>query len=145
MRSYIYKCIPCARQRAQRAHQLMGQLPEPRVTPSPTFTHTGVDYAGPITLKTWKGRGAKTSKGRICALVCLATSAVHLEAVTDYSAEGFIAAFRRFIGRRGLCRILYSDCGTNFLGAAAEITHLFTQGTQEFTKLMHSFNNDKIT
>ncbi|RLU26191.1 hypothetical protein DMN91_002357 [Ooceraea biroi] len=63
VKSHILRCVVCARQRGIRAHQLMGQLPLARVTPSRAFTHTGIDYAGPFTLKTWKGRGAKTQKG----------------------------------------------------------------------------------
>ncbi|XP_071578843.1 uncharacterized protein [Temnothorax nylanderi] len=63
VKSHILRCVVCARQRGIRAHQLMGQLPLSRVTPSRPFAHTGVDYAGPLTIKTWKGRGAKTYKG----------------------------------------------------------------------------------
>ncbi|XP_044586043.1 uncharacterized protein LOC123266074 [Cotesia glomerata] len=48
VRSYILKCLVCARHRGIRAQQLMGQLPAQRVTPSPPFSHTGVDYAGPV-------------------------------------------------------------------------------------------------
>ncbi|XP_057340571.1 uncharacterized protein LOC130677734 [Microplitis mediator] len=127
VRSIILKCIKCARHRADRAQQLMGQLPVSRVTPSPAFTHTGVDYAGPITLKNWRHRGAKTYKGWICVFVCLSTSAVHLEVVSDYSSSGFIAALRRFISRRGICTALYSDCGTTFKGAETDLNRLFTQ------------------
>ncbi|RLU16083.1 hypothetical protein DMN91_011841 [Ooceraea biroi] len=66
VKSHILRCVVCARQREIRAHQLMGQLPLARVTPSCAFIHTGIDYAGPLTFKTWKGRGAKTHKGWIC-------------------------------------------------------------------------------
>ncbi|XP_018357092.1 PREDICTED: uncharacterized protein LOC108757178 [Trachymyrmex septentrionalis] len=89
VKSHVLRCVVCARQREVRAHQLMGQLPLPRVTPTRAFTHTSIDYAGPLTLKTWKGRGAKTHKGWICVFVCLTTFAVHLEVVSDYSTDGF--------------------------------------------------------
>lgn len=109
----------------------MGQLPLTRVTPSRAFTHTGLDYAGPLTLKTWKGRGAKTQKAWICIFVCLTTSAVHLEVVSDYSTDGFIATYKQFISRRGIPHSLYSDCGTNFLGADKSLQKLFTQSSRE--------------
>ncbi|XP_036148428.1 uncharacterized protein LOC118647494 [Monomorium pharaonis] len=32
----------------------MGQLPLSRITPSHPFTHTGVNYAGPLIIKIWK-------------------------------------------------------------------------------------------
>ncbi|XP_046746410.1 uncharacterized protein LOC124411360 [Diprion similis] len=69
VKSHILRCVVCARQRGIRAHQLMGQLPLARVTPSRPFSHTGIDYAGPLTLKTWKGRCSKTYKGWICVFV----------------------------------------------------------------------------
>ncbi|XP_044767196.1 uncharacterized protein LOC123323088 [Coccinella septempunctata] len=109
----------------------MGQLPEPRVRPSRPFLHTGVDYAGPLTLKAWKGRGAKTHKSWVCVFVCFATSAVHLEAVSDYTTESFIAAFRRFTARRGICETLYSDCGTNFMGADATLKTMFSKASSQ--------------
>ncbi|GIZ02399.1 reverse transcriptase [Caerostris extrusa] len=45
------------------------------------------------------------------------TRAIHLELVTDLSADAFIAALKRFISRRGKCSDIYSDCGSNFVGA----------------------------
>ncbi|XP_008557268.2 uncharacterized protein LOC103578094 [Microplitis demolitor] len=145
VRSVILKCIKCARHRADRAQQLMGQLPVSRVTPSSAFTHTGVDYAGPITLKNWRHRGAKTYKGWICVFVCLSTSAVHLEVVSDYSSSGFIAALRRLISRRGICTALYSDCGTTFKGAEKDLNRLFTQGTQESREILDDITVNSIT
>ncbi|XP_029163650.1 uncharacterized protein LOC114935056 [Nylanderia fulva] len=53
------------------------------------------------------------------------TRAVHLEAVSDLSTPAFIAAFRRFIARRGRCRLLLSDNATNFRGADAELRARF--------------------
>ncbi|XP_015122514.1 uncharacterized protein LOC107044942 [Diachasma alloeum] len=65
----------------------------------------------------------------------MATSALHLEAATDYSADGFIAAYRRFVSRRGRCKNLFSDCGTNFVGADKELKRLFSVGSKEFQRL----------
>ncbi|XP_015122864.1 uncharacterized protein LOC107045205 [Diachasma alloeum] len=83
VRSCILKCVECVRQRGVRAQQLMGQLPTSRLSPARAFSNTGVDYAGPVLIKTWKGRGHKTQKGWLVIFVCMATSALHLEAVTD--------------------------------------------------------------
>ncbi|XP_044594851.1 uncharacterized protein LOC123272215 [Cotesia glomerata] len=145
VRSHILKCLVCARHRGVRAQQLMGQLPAQRVTPSPPFSHTGVDYAGPVSIKSWTGRGSKVYKGWICVFVCLTTSAVHLDLVSDYSSSGFIAALRRFIHRRGVCTSLYSDCGTTFQGAYSEIKRLFVQGTQESRDLLDWATVHQIT
>ncbi|CAD6208875.1 GSCOCG00010698001-RA-CDS, partial [Cotesia congregata] len=86
----------------------MGQLPAARVQSTRAFLHTGLDYAGPITLKTFQGCGAKW--GWIAVFVCMFSSAVHLEQVTDYTASTFIAAYRRFTSRRGICYTIY--CST---------------------------------
>ncbi|XP_057329922.1 uncharacterized protein LOC130670526 [Microplitis mediator] len=88
VRSHILKCLVCARHRGVRAQQLMGQLPTQRVTPAPPFSHTGVDYAGPVSIKSWKGRGSRIYKGWICVFVCLTTSAVYVDLVSDYSSSG---------------------------------------------------------
>ncbi|XP_043501582.1 uncharacterized protein LOC122523761 [Polistes fuscatus] len=70
VKSHILRCVMCARHKGICAQQLMKQLPLARVIPSRPFSHTGIDYAGPLTLKTWRGRGAKTYKGWICVFVC---------------------------------------------------------------------------
>ncbi|XP_046145696.1 uncharacterized protein LOC123989024 [Osmia bicornis bicornis] len=120
----------------------MGQLPPARVTPSRTFLNTGVDYAGPVLLRTWKGRGAKTFNGWISLFVCFATSAVHLELVSDYSSDGFLAAYQRFISRRGICQTLFSDCGTNLQGVDAELRRLFSSASKELHELAGRLTNE---
>ncbi|XP_070517916.1 uncharacterized protein [Cardiocondyla obscurior] len=142
VRSYILKCVTCARYRGLRAQQQMGQLPAARVSPGRAFLNTGLDYAGPIQLKTWKGRAARTYKGYLAIFVCLATSALHIEVVTDYSTDAFIAAFKRFTGRRGICATLLSDCGTNFVGADAELRRMFDNSSEELHKLANLLAND---
>lgn len=117
IRRQIWKCVKCYRFRAERATQLMGSLPVPRVNFSRSFAHTGVDFAGPIDLRTAIGRGKSTYKGYFSIFICMATRAIHLEAVTGMSTDHFMAAFDRFVSRRGLPSDMYSDNGTNFVGA----------------------------
>lgn len=65
--------------------------------------------------------------------VCLVTKAIHLECVDDYSTAGYLAAFRRFVGRRGLPSDMYSDNGTNFQGADRELQRSFRTLLKEHT------------
>ncbi|KAK9510683.1 hypothetical protein O3M35_005419 [Rhynocoris fuscipes] len=51
--------------------------------------------------------------------------AIHLELVTDLTTESFIATLDRFIARRGLPQCIYSDRGTNFVGAARKLKELY--------------------
>lgn len=119
------QCVVCFKYKAQICQQLMGNLPSVRLHPTRAFKHSGLDYAGPINIKTSSLRTASTTKGYICLFICMCTKAIHLEAVTSLNVDSFLAAFRRFISRRGLCSDLYSDCGTNFVGANKELQVLY--------------------
>ena len=57
--------------------------------------------------------------------MCFATKAVHLELVSDFISEAFIAAFKRFISRRGRPAHLYSNNGTTFVDAHKQIQELY--------------------
>ncbi|XP_070167797.1 uncharacterized protein [Polyergus mexicanus] len=122
----------------------MGDLPRLRVMPARPFLSTGIDYAGPIQLRTTKGRGHCAYKAFIAVFVCLSTKAVHLEVVSDYSADAFLAALRRFTARRGLCRSLHSDCGTNFVGADAQLRAFFTANSPEQRKIADQLANERM-
>ncbi|XP_011858966.1 PREDICTED: uncharacterized protein LOC105556478 [Vollenhovia emeryi] len=121
VRRVLHGCIICFRTSAKNPHQLMGDLPECRVTPCRAFLNVGVDYGGPFNVKVSRN---KSSKAYLCLFVCLATRAVHLELVTDLSTAAFLNALRRFIARRGKCANIYSDNGSNFVGANNELKAL---------------------
>lgn len=129
---FVHKCITCYRQRASTKHQLMASLPAPRVQRSSRpFTHTGVDYCGPFEIRASKGRGIKTYKAYVAVFVCLMVKAIHVECVDGLTSDAFLAAFRRFVARRGMPSNMYSDNGTNFVGAANELEKQFNQITKE--------------
>ncbi|XP_076279061.1 uncharacterized protein LOC143208476 [Lasioglossum baleicum] len=127
VRRLIHKCVKCVRARATTAQQQMGDLPKVRVTPSRPFSHCGLDYAGPLQARVLSGRGYKSHKVYIALFICLATRAIHLELVLDYSTAAFLSAFDRFVSRRSLPSEMYSDNGTNFQGADKELSVAFQQ------------------
>jgi len=61
----------------------------------------------------------------IAIFVCFVTKAVHIEVVTTLTTKAFLAALRRFIARRGKPKIIYSDNGSKFQGAANELHALY--------------------
>ncbi|XP_046976652.1 uncharacterized protein LOC124542811 [Vanessa cardui] len=142
VKSYIYKCLICARYNAIPRTQLMGDLPKERVTPSRPFLHSGVDFAGPINVLMSKGRGAKTTKAYIAIFVCLSTKAIHLELAGDLTSETFIGAFKRFVSRRGKCTHLWSDQGRNFVGANKDLLTAWQEANLQFNKLAESLALD---
>lgn len=121
---YVRKCVTCVRHASKSNQPIMGQLPASRVTAGRPFRSCGVDYTGPISIRTSKGRGHRSIKGYICLFVCMTTRAIHLEAVTDMTSQAFLAAFKRMVARRGHVTDLWSDNGTNFVGAEKELRTL---------------------
>lgn len=102
----------------------MADLPSSRVHECRAFLRVGVDYAGPLQMRDIHLRKPRSYKVYLAIFVCFAVKAVHLELVSDLSTEAFLAAFDRFVARRGLPSDIYSDCGTNFVGAAKQLRQL---------------------
>lgn len=75
----------------------------------------------------------------------MVSKACHLELVGDLSTKKFILAMRRLIGRRGICKDVYCDRGTNFQGAKNELPRLFLQASSSVsTEISHLFASDGI-
>lgn len=146
VKGHTMKCIKCHRFKSTSNHQLMANLPSTRITPSRPFLHTGVDFTGQVEVKANKGRGIKTTKGYIALFVCLSTKAIHLELVSDLSSPTFIAALKRFCSRRGTPQHIYSDNGTNFVGAARLLQQQCREALQHYVtpELMTELANSNI-
>ena len=114
---------------------MLGQLPIERLTPDLVFDKVGVDYAGPFYVKYGHVRKPTVVKTYASVFVSLSVKAVHLELMLELTTEAFLACLRRFISRRGKPTLIWSDHGTNFVGAAREIKELIaflkTQRSQD--------------
>lgn len=134
IRNIIKKCIICVRNSPNLSTTLMADLPPMRVnTVKYAFQKCGVDYAGPFLYKEGQRKNARRLKCYIALFICLATKAVHIELAADLSAETYLSVFKRFISRRGRPTDMYSDNGSNFVGAKREIDELY-----------ELFNNDIV-
>lgn len=138
IRSQIFKCLRCFKLRPTNQAPLMGELPTSRVTPAKPFLSTGVDYGGPFTIKMLNFRFVKHIKVYICVFICMVTKAVHIEVATDLTTDAFLECLARFIARRGKCQDIYSDCGTNLVGANTELKRIVKSSIQ------NSDSNSKI-
>lgn len=138
-------CVICFKARPKTPDYLMGDLPKNRITPSPPFHNVGIDYAGPFLLKDRVTRNAKLVKGYICLFVCLVTKAIHLELVEDLSTDCFLAAFRRFISRRGRPLHVYSDNAKNFVGASNELKKFFKMIENNSETIQNELSKENIS
>ena len=130
VRRIIAKCVTCRHLRGRVGEQIMGNLPPDRTTEAPPFTYCGVDYFGPFIVRERR----KELKRYGVIFSCFASRAVHLEVATSLETDTFILALRRFIACRGNVRTIYSDNGTNFVGAENELR-----------RALQEFDNEKIT
>ncbi|XP_063533651.1 uncharacterized protein LOC134743949 [Cydia strobilella] len=112
-------CQVCKNARAKPSPPLMGQLPDMRVTPTGrAFTHTGLDYFGPMTVKI----GRRQEKRYGALFTCMTVRAIHIELASDLTTTSALMALRRFIARRGCPKTIWSDNATTFRGADRELT-----------------------
>jgi len=87
------------------------------------FSHTGVDFAGPLYASSVKQPGSQ-EKAYVCLFTCASTCAVNLELTHDMTVEGFLLALRRFAGHRGLPATLISDNAKAFKSCSKEVTRI---------------------
>jgi len=133
----IKSCVTYVRLSAVNPQPVMADLPPSRVVQCRPFSKVGIDFAGPLRMKEFKLQKAREYKVYISVFVCMTVKAVHLEIVTDLSTPTFLAAFNRFVARRGLPTDIYSDCGTNFVGMSRQLRQFFLDSTVQFQVSSH--------
>ena len=86
-----------------------------------------MDYFGPFTIKECR----KELKHYGVLFTCLSSRAVHLEVATSLQTDTFINVLRHFVARRGNIKKLWSDNGTNFIGANNELKSMLQEMNQD--------------
>lgn len=120
VKNVLAQCTTCKKLRKPAEEQLMGQHPPERLEKTPPFTHVGMDVFGHFLVK-----DRRTELKRWGLLfTCLYSRAVHVEMLEDLTTDSFICALRCFVAIRGPVRTLFSDQGTNFIGAMNEFERL---------------------
>ena len=124
------RCIQCKRYTQPLEHQQMSTLPKERVTPNKSpFSTVGIDYFGPLLIKQRRSQVKRYG----CLFTCFTTRAVHIEIAHTLTTDSFLAAFCRFMSRRGKPEVVYSDNGTNL-----------TSGEKELRENIRSWNQGQI-
>ena len=114
VRSSIGHCVLCKKRNSSLNKQFMAELPPCRLQVNePPLHNGGMDYFGPFLIK--QKRSLVKRYG--CLFTCLSMRVVHIEIANSLTADSFINALRRFIARRGKPDHIYSDNGSNFVGA----------------------------
>ncbi|XP_028901496.2 uncharacterized protein LOC114805108 [Zeugodacus cucurbitae] len=127
----IFMCKICTMHKQKMRTQIMAALPPERCNFALPFTITGVDFAGPFQIKASMLRSPTLMKDYVAVFVCFTTKAVHLELCTNLTTEAFLAAFARFVGRRGFPSKIMSDNGKTFIGAQRATERQFVEFIQQ--------------
>lgn len=117
----------------------MSSLPKYRTTPQRAFSQVGIDYAGPVNIRSMN-QTTNTAKAWIAVFVCLVTRAIHLELVSDATTQAFIAALKRMVSRRGKINHIISDNGRNFIGANNYLRAIMEEVEREANNIAERFH-----
>ncbi|XP_058827482.1 uncharacterized protein LOC131687420 [Topomyia yanbarensis] len=139
----IKECQRCTLQKSKPLAPRMAPLPEQRLTPHVRpFSYVGIDYLGPLEVTV----GRRKEKRYVAVFTCLVVRAVHLEVAHSLSTDSCMMAIRRFVRAFGSPVEIFTDNGTNFVGAnrqlLQQIKRINSECADTFTdaKTQWSFN-----
>ena len=98
----------------------MGKFPIERLKASPPFTYVMIDLFGPNAIR---GEVQKRTAGKGDGVIFsdLFSRAVHIEGVFGYDTPSLIMALVRFTSVRGWPSKIFSDPGSQLVGACNEL------------------------
>ena len=113
IKKVVWRCVTCRRIRGKPQEQMMAELPDFRVSIAQPFADTAVDLIGHYQVK----NARKSGKAWIVIFVCMRTRAIYLDVIKSLEAQVFIDTLMRFHSFYPTLERLYSDQGTNLVGA----------------------------
>jgi hypothetical protein len=139
LKRILHDCYQCVRATKKPATQKMAPLPKERVVPEECFSTVGVDFAGPLYIRSNCDNSKTTSKAYICLFTCATSRMIHLELCTALTTYEFLNAFRRMTNRRGLCHTIISDNALTFK-AADHILKMHFDPNNQYKLNCHEIN-----
>ena len=131
-RKTVNNCQLCRIRNQKLLSQQMGMLPLERLTQSPPFDQVMVDFFGPYLVRgETQKRISSKAYGVIFTDVC--SRAVHIEAAFGYDTSSFLLALKRYTGIRGWPSVIFSDPGSQLVGAENELIAMWKSLDSETT------------
>ncbi|XP_065679042.1 uncharacterized protein LOC124814938 [Hydra vulgaris] len=119
-KSVIRECTTCRRIEGRPySYPPAPPLPESRLNSNFAFKCIALDYAGPLYIKDIYG-DCTLNKAWIFLFTCCSSRSILLDLVADCSSRSCVMGIRRFIGRRGVPEIIYSDNGSQFVSTETQ-------------------------
>ena len=126
VKKVIRNCVTCKKLEGKPCTAPpIAPLPNFRVSEAPPFSKVGVDFAGPLFIKTQNG---ESKKAYVALFTCCVARAVHLELVDSLNAPTFVNCLRRFSARRGTPTLIVSDNAKTFKATAKLLNEWFKDG-----------------
>ena len=114
-KSLIRKCFTCKRIETDFCNvPPPPPLPSFRVADSVPFVNSGLDFIGPLYIRSHSGEINQVNKSYILLFTCSCTHSIHLELCKTLNFSSFCLAFRRFSSYYGVPTFLLSDNATTF-------------------------------
>ena len=111
----VNKCLACRVLRARPyCYPKMPPLPSERLAAQNPFAVCGIDYCGPYYVK----QGRSQHKVWIALFTCFVSRGIHLELVTDLSADSFLGALKTMSWIKCPPKVIMTDNATNFTKAS---------------------------
>lgn len=120
----VNECVFCRKMKVRTCRQVMGELPDERARPAAPFQFTSVDLFGPYLVRDDVKKRVKMKAWGVL-FCCMASRAIHLELASSLSTESFLMAYQRFAAVRGHPEKVWSDPGSNFVGAKPVLEDLY--------------------
>ena len=123
VKKVLTECVTCKKAQGKPFKSPpVAALPDFRVRESTPFSKVGIDFAGPLFVKTQTGEMVKCY---LALSTCCVMRAVHLDLVADLTATTFVRCLRRFVARRGVPSLIVSDNAKTFKASAKVIKRLY--------------------
>ena len=119
-KTVVKECLSCRWHDSKPCSQPVAPLPKERVRSASPFNVTGLDYAGPLFCA-----DCPSKKFYVLLFTCGVVRAIHLELTESLSLSDCILAIRRFVVRRGLPNVMYSDNAKTFVAARFEVQKVY--------------------